>query len=306
MNARTKTRLIAAVALPFLVANVDQASATRPVAVGAARMLRLPHISVEERGRPGAPAVILIPGLSTPAEVWAGVVPALVKDHRVILVQVNGFGGDAPGDNLKPGLLDGVVADLDGYLRENRLEPAAVIGHSMGGLVGLMLASKRPAAVSRLMVVDALPWIWLAFGPNQTPEGVQGVSKLTYDRIVARYGKPVDEEANTRTAATLALTDAAQARVRRWMAIADPRVTAQAAFEDMNTDLRPAVPRLFMPITVVVPSWAAGVRAEMEAPYRKAYAKVPHLTFVSIADSAHFVMLDQPTAFTTAVVAFLK
>ena len=59
---------------------------------------RMPHISVVATGK-GSP-VILIPGLSSPRAVWDGVVPGLAKTHRVYVVQVNGFGGDAPGANL--------------------------------------------------------------------------------------------------------------------------------------------------------------------------------------------------------------
>ena len=64
---------------------------------------RMPHISVVATGK-GSP-VILIPGLSSPRTVWDGVVPGLVKTHRVYVVQVNGFAGDAPGANLSPGVI---------------------------------------------------------------------------------------------------------------------------------------------------------------------------------------------------------
>ena len=40
--------------------------------------------------------------------------------------------------------------------------------------------------------------------------------------------------------------------------------------------------------------------------YRAEYAKAPKVTFVPVADSAHFVMLDQPQAFTAALADFVK
>ena len=54
-----------------------------------ARTIQMEHVSVEVSGE--GPAVILVPGLSTPRSVWAGIAPQLAK-HRVYLVQVNGFG----------------------------------------------------------------------------------------------------------------------------------------------------------------------------------------------------------------------
>lgn len=130
-----------------------QAPASTPPLIAAATM---PHISITAIGR-GSP-VVLIPGLSSPRQVWAAIAPQIASGDRVLLVQVNGFAGDDPGESLKPGLLDGVVADLHGYLTARKLGRAAVIGHSMGGLLALMLARAHPGDVSRLMVVDALPW----------------------------------------------------------------------------------------------------------------------------------------------------
>ena len=40
--------------------------------------------------------------------------------------------------------------------------------------------------------------------------------------------------------------------------------------------------------------------------YRGEYAKAPNVTFVNVADSGHFIMLDQPEAFSAALTAFLR
>src|SRR5690349_6602700 len=78
---------------------------------------QLGHISVEAVGS-GQP-IVLIPGLSTPRDVWSAVVPELAKAHRVLLVQVNGFGGDDPRDNARADVLDGVTSDIHAYLAAN-------------------------------------------------------------------------------------------------------------------------------------------------------------------------------------------
>src|SRR3546814_14924484 len=91
------------------------------------------------------------------------IVPAIEGTHRVYTVQVNGFGGGDPGKNLAPGILDGIVADLDAFMAANKLSGAAVVGHSMGGLVGLMLAKAHPGDVGKLMVVDALTYVGVIY-----------------------------------------------------------------------------------------------------------------------------------------------
>ena len=275
-----------------------------PAAAAAHDVTRLDHISITATGA-GAP-VILIPGLSSPRAVYDGIVPELAKTHRVYTVQVNGFDGDDPGKNLAPGILGGIVADLDRYIAENRLGGAAVVGHSMGGLVGLMLAKAHPSDIGRLMVVDALPYVGDIFVPGATVAQIEPQAKAMREQMVASYGKPADAAANAALAAGMALEPGSRAKIAAWVAKADPRVSAQAMYEDMTTDLGPDMAGIATPITLVYP-WSARLPKERaNGFYRAEYADAPHVTFVPVGESGHFVMLDQPAAFAAAVANFLK
>jgi pimeloyl-ACP methyl ester carboxylesterase len=267
-------------------------------------VVQLPHISVRTVGH-GSP-VILIPGLASPRATWNGVWPALARAHRVHLVQVNGFGGDAPGANLSPGMLDGIVADLDHYITENQLHGTAVIGHSMGGTLTLMLAKAHPGNVGKALIVDAIPFTADIFAPGipLTVEMVQPRAVAIRDQMAAAYGKPADPAAAAKTASTQAIKPDSQAKVVTFITAADPRVTAEAFYEDITTDLRPAMPSLTVPITVLFP-WNGSDEAHTESFYRGEYAAAKTVSFVPVADSGHFVMFDQPAAFMTAVQVFL-
>lgn len=292
-------RLAASMIAPLLILHPAAGhAATAP----AAPETRLAHISVVKLGH-GDP-VVLIPGLSSPRAVWDGVAPDLARTHTVYLVQVNGFAGDAPGANLAPDMLDGVVVDLDAYLAREKVGAVPIVGHSMGGLVAMMMARAHPARVARLMIVDSLPYIGLLFSPAATVPLVEPQAKTMRDAIAATYGKPADPAIAERTANGLALKPASRTAVKAWAMAADPRVTAEALYEDMTTDLRPDLPRIAAPITLVYPAPAAGP-AMGEMLYKGAYATAPHVVLVPIADSAHFVMLDQPAAFRAALTAFL-
>ena len=50
---------------------------------------------------------------------------------------------------------------------------ATVAGHSVGGLMTLMLAQRHPEDVSRALVVDALPFYAMLFGPQATPASIE-------------------------------------------------------------------------------------------------------------------------------------
>jgi pimeloyl-ACP methyl ester carboxylesterase len=51
-----------------------------------------------------------------------------------------------------------------------KIEKPAIVGHSLGGLLALMIAAKAPDAVGKVMVVDALPFYALLFNPAATVE----------------------------------------------------------------------------------------------------------------------------------------
>ena len=133
------------------------------------------RITIRSVGQ-GTP-VVLIPGLASPPAVWDDLAEKIGTRHRLIFVQVNGFGGSKPGMDPQDGLLPGAVDELAGWLAANHIAKPAVIGHSMGGLLGMMLAKAHPAAVGKLMIVDSLPFFGMLMGPGATPETVRPMAE---------------------------------------------------------------------------------------------------------------------------------
>ena len=296
-------RIAAAALTPLLVLHPEAAHcASTPAAI-----VQLDHISIQSVGK--GPALVLIPGLASPRAVWDGVVPDLAKNHRVLVVLVNGFGGDDPRANLKPGILDGIVADIAGYVAQEKLGKVTVIGHSMGGLAGMMLARAHPDAVSKLLIVDSLPYFAVLMAPpgiDPTPAMVAPQAAMMRDAVVANYGKPLSDAAVAAQTRGLALKPESIVKMTAWAKAADARVTGQAMYEDLTTDLRPVLGTIATPMTLLYP-WNAGSppKPMVDAFYRKQYAGAPNMTYVDIGDAAHMVMLDQPEAFKAAVLAFV-
>ncbi|WP_245646875.1 alpha/beta fold hydrolase [Sphingomonas soli] len=269
----------------------------------SAPLIQMEHISVQVIGK-GSP-VILIPGLSSPRGVWDGVAPELAKKHSVYLVQVNGFGGDDPRANLKPGVLDGLVAELHQLIATRKLAKPAVIGHSLGGLAALMLAKAHPQDVGKAMIVDALPFVGSAFIPGSTVESIKPTAEAMKAQMAGLYGQPVPDAVLNAIANTNALRPASRETIKAWMAKADMRVSGQALYEDMMVDLRGTLGGITAPVTVLVPWTAARGEAAVLGFYRSEYAGAPKLTVTGVGDSGHFIMLDQPEAFRAALTGFL-
>ena len=63
----------------------------------------------------------------------------------------------------------GVVEELHGYIAAAGMHPV-VVGHSLGGLLALMLADKYPGDVRKMVIVDTLPFYAVLFNPDATVE----------------------------------------------------------------------------------------------------------------------------------------
>ncbi|PKP93253.1 MAG: alpha/beta hydrolase [Alphaproteobacteria bacterium HGW-Alphaproteobacteria-16] len=271
-----------------------------PVTAGTEK--RMAHISIVEMGS-GEP-VYLIPGLSSPRAVWDGIAPELAKTRKVLLVQVNGFGGDEPGDNAKAGLTDGIIADILADAKARGAARPAVIGHSYGGLIGMMLAARHPDRVGRLMVVDTLPFFGRLFDPAATPASIEPRAAQMRDMTIAGADRmkampPVTSDPG----GIWSNTPEGRIKVANWGLKADQRVVAQALYEDIVTDVGPELGKVTArPFTIL---YAAGIgEAQAKAVWEPAYAGTP-AKLVAVPDSYHFIMLDQPARFAAEVKAFL-
>src|SRR5688572_13481696 len=145
------------------------------------------RISVAVRG--SGPDIILIPGLASHRDVWEEVAAKLAGKYRLHLVQVRGFAGlparaNATGPVSKP-----AAEELARYIRERGLQRPAVIGHSMGGTIGLMLAATHPTLVGRLMVEDMPPFMGQMFAP--TADSARVLADRMRDTLLAQHARGV-------------------------------------------------------------------------------------------------------------------
>jgi pimeloyl-ACP methyl ester carboxylesterase len=252
------------------------------------------------------PDVVLIPGLATPGDVWDVTVKQLASSHRVHVVQVAGFGGADGGINRADGdMLPALVAEMAQYLVG--LERPAVIGHSLGGLIALEVAARTPDAVGRVLVVDALPFFALTMSPGATVEMAKQMATMIRNQLMAQTDTQYAASVPM-TTARLAKSPTARATVTKWTAASDRTVVAKAMYEDVVTDARPRLPQIKAK-TIVLYAFDStmGVpQAAIDALYSGAYADLPGVDLKRIDGSYHFIMLDQPDAFSREVDAFLK
>ncbi|MBM4441820.1 MAG: alpha/beta hydrolase [Candidatus Rokubacteria bacterium] len=102
----------------------------------------------------GGPVVVLVHGLGGFAESWRHNLAALARVATVYAVDLPGFGRSSkPPTRYR--LADAARA-LHGFVQAMGLGRVAIVGHSLGGAVGLTYALTHPARVERLALLGAL------------------------------------------------------------------------------------------------------------------------------------------------------
>ena len=262
------------------------------------------RISVTTRGR-GAD-VLLIPGLASTAEVWRGVADRLAGKRRLHLISVRGFGDLPAGANASGAVMATVAAEVRRYIAEQQLDRPAIIGHSMGGQLGLRIAADAGTRIGRVMVVDSSPFFPALISPQATVGDVEPIAQLAYqaihflgDEALRTHGRQMGLELGGATDAVFGTLG--------WQG-GDRRVLAQSLYEVMTVDLRRRLPDITAPVTVVY-GWSAdgnSPRSRTDSLFRGAYARLrTPAAFVPIEGAEHMVMIDQPTRFMAAVDRFL-
>ena len=269
----------------------------------AAQDFRSDRISVEVRG--SGPDVVLIPGLTSSPSVWDGTVAAL-PDYRYHLVHVAGFAGKPAGANATGPVVAPVAEEIARYIAEARLERPALVGHSLGGSWAMMVAARHPDRVSRVMVVDMLPFLGAMFSPNATPETLRPMVDGMRSRITAATGDGRRQNAE-QTIASMVRTENLRPSAVEHSMTSDLAVVGQAMHDLMLTDLRPELRNIRVPITVlwVNPPGAPVTTEQMTGFYRMSYANAPHAVVKQIPNSYHFIMWDAPEAFQAELRVFL-
>lgn len=248
------------------------------------------RFSAEVRG--SGPDVILIPGLASSSDVWDSTA-AGVPGYRYHLIQVAGFAGAPVRGNAQGQVVKGVSDEIARYIAAKGLNRPALVGHSMGGTVALMTASRYPERVGKVMVVDMTPQPAgfvgsTASGARQLANALQGITATPGGRRLVE--------------SVMDMFGGTQPPDRR----SDADVVARATHELAVTDLTPDLSRIKVPLTVVYAVPNPEQRSTLQSIYTSAYRSKRDAKLVRVDGSGHMIMFDQPARLTAEMKAFLK
>lgn len=239
-------------------------------------------------------AVILIPGLASSGEVWQDTAARLCIKHQCHILTLAGFAG-VPALAGEP-LLPAAERQLADYIGANKLGKPTVIGHSLGGFLGMKLASDHPDKVGRLVIIDSLPALGATRNPAAGKEQLQAAAAQMRDGMRGQDDATFSAMQQRSVAGMVTSPEHAQ-RIAGWGRQSDRATVTDAMYDILSSDLREDLGRIKAP-TLVLGTWVAykafAPKEAVEAVFKSQYARLPGVK-VELADTArHFIMYDEP------------
>jgi pimeloyl-ACP methyl ester carboxylesterase len=248
------------------------------------------QVKVTGRGRP----VILIPGLSSSGETWDTTVARYQDRFQCHVLTLAGFAG-VP--RIPAPMLEHMREGLAAYIRKNKLDHPAIVGHSLGGLLALDLAAHDPDLPGRLVIVDTYPFLGGAADQKVTPGQARANAAQIRGYMSAQtqemYEGYVRSGIGTRT---MVEKESDFKRIVAWGVASDRTAVVDAMTELYSADLRDDVAKIKCP-TLVMGSYigfAGATHEGVEANLRRQYAQLQGVEIQVTGKAHHFIMWDDP------------
>jgi pimeloyl-ACP methyl ester carboxylesterase len=246
--------------------------------------------------------LVLLHGMACCWQWWLECLPRMEQQHRVLAVDIPGFGDSDPlpvGSSIDD-YADSVLALLDHL----GLDRAHVVGHSMGGLVALSIAQRRPERLHRLVLVDA-------GGVPMSERRLAWVLKVLRraQRLMAspRFRRALVDRPQFRRAALRGAMRDPRAMSQELAALVVPRMNAPAFLDSVRASA--AAIDGVRPEDITVPTTLIWGDRDVFAPVRTArdmLARLPDGELHVLPGIGHSPMVEAPDHFTDLLLAATK
>ena len=233
------------------------------------------------------PALILVPGIASPAAMWAFVASRVCEHFDVYVLDVRGRGLSEAGDHLDYGL-DACAQDVVAFTEQLGITGYTVVGHSMGARIAIRLARSRPNGLARIVLVDP---------------PVSGPGRRAYPSPLAKLveliasGKRGEAEVRLRTEASV--WPEAQLLTRaEWLCTCDERaivVTHRSFHED---DVHSDLPHVTVPTGLIVAGRGGVIQANDEG---EIATLLPSIIIRRVENAGHQIQIDNLEGFLAAL-----
>lgn len=258
---------------------------------------QLVHVEQAGAGEP----VVLLHGFGGSTYSWRQVMPALARSHRVVAIDLNGF-----GYTQRPKSAASYTREAQGKLVLGTLDALGIgrahfCGHSYGGGLTLYLAQSHPERFLSMVLVDSSAPTYSDDRRTRTAS-LRPLSYLFLRSVALRPSA-------IRRSLLRSYWDRSKVTPELVRAYAE-RLAVEGAADAYYGLTAPAPPGERVELeTIAVPAlvvWGAHDQTILPESGRRAAARLPRSEFVLLADSGHLPMEEQPEEFLAAVLPFLE
>ena len=263
-------------------------------------------LRAREWGSPTAPPIVLLHGLRGFSGTWRGLAKALSRDWRLIAIDQRGR-GESDWDPAANYYTDSYLADLETLISHLSIDRFVLLGHSMGGAIAYVYASKHPDHLTALIIEDIAP------GASVSGDGAERI-KREMAALPADFNDWSEARAYWRRLRPTVSDDALEQRLSESL-----RETATGrigwrydAAGISRTRLKPDPVRVvdLWPVVEVIRTPTLVIRGERSDFCRLEAAldmevRNPGFTHVTVAGASHYVHDDAPEQFAGLVEGFL-
>ncbi len=254
----------------------------------------------------GAAPLILIPGLSSGGYVWDQTVQRLKDKHTLYVITLAGFNGTAAIDGPK-------MAKAKDSLREliisKGINKPILVGHSLGATLSIWFSETNSDLVRGVFAVDGLAVLPRSEGMNleQRKAMADGMKKQMLGQSQEVFAAQQLKYMNT-----IGVIDGETAKkLGELSGKSDPDAVTEYMTEIFAMDLRKDLAAIKVPFTIISPYYATdmlayGISEQQKTEYYAGlHEGAAQLKVVSINNSRHFPMYDQPEIFAEKLQSFV-
>ncbi len=240
------------------------------------------HAEVSGNGAP----LILMHGWGCDHTTVRSIAATAAQACRVYNIDFPGFGESPEPDDVWD--VERYTKLIEDFARQEVLDKPVLIGHSFGGRVAILMASRTP--VSKVVLVDAA-----GIKPRRTLSYYCRVYSFKAAKMFVKlvYGKERAQKRIDAMRARKGSSDYAQA---------SPKMRAIMS-KVVNQDLSSRLPLIKAPTLLI---WGENDTATPVADARKMAKLIPDAGLVSFTGCGHYSFLDNPAQFRAVLSSFLN
>jgi len=237
---------------------------------------------VQKTGK-GEQSIIFIPGFASSGEVWNETITKFENEYICYSLTMSGFAGAEP--QINPNFKNWVNS-ISEFIKDNKINKPILIGHSMGGGLALSVASDYPNLISKIIVVDGLPFLQSLSNPsfkskeeNDCSSTVNQMMGMTNEQFYQMQKISIPRLLEDSTMHETVLS---------WSVKSDRKTFAQMYCDFWNTDLREKIKSIECPSLILLESYFVNLKPSIEEQYKN--LKNVDLQFAN--KGLHFIMFD--------------